>query len=197
MTIWLTARGAGLSALVLLTLSTSIGALVSVRTRPMTRVVVQYVHRVAASLGLGVLVLHIGTILADSYAHVGVIGAIVPFTSGYRASWVGLGTIAAYTFLLVATLGFARGRIASSRRGAAVWRALHGTAYVGWGLAMVHGLTSGTDASVGWVRVLYLLCGSAVLGSIAARLAGTRRTRVAHPRPVGPIAGPALQEAVR
>jgi hypothetical protein len=174
-TVWLTARGAGLATLVLLTLSTCIGALVSGPGQSGLRVVMQYVHRVAASLGLGVLVLHVGTILADSYAHVGVLGAIIPFTSSYRASWVGLGTIAAYTFLGVAALGFARGRLAGTARGAAIWRGLHSLAYAGWGLAMVHGFMSGTDTPVGWVRVLYILCGGAVLGSLAARLAGPPR----------------------
>lgn len=174
-TVWLTARGAGLAALVLLTISTCIGALVSGPGRGSVRVAMQHVHRVVASLGLGVLVLHVATILADSYAHVGVLGAVVPFTASYRATWVGLGTIAAYTFLGVAALGFARGRLAASPRGAAVWRGLHSLAYAGWGLAMVHGLRSGTDTSVGWVRVLYILCASVVLGSIVARLVGSPR----------------------
>jgi DMSO/TMAO reductase YedYZ heme-binding membrane subunit len=173
--VWFTARGAGLSALVLLTISTCLGALISGRGPAGARAVAQHVHRVVASLGLGVLVLHVVTILADSYANVGVSGAIIPFTSGYRTTWVGLGTIAAYVFLLVAALGFARVRMASTRRGAAVWRALHGLAYAGWGLAMLHGFMSGTDTPVGWVQLLYALCGGAVLGSIVARLiSGTR-----------------------
>ncbi len=174
--VWMTARGAGLSALLLLSITTAIGVVVSGRGRATTRVVVQYVHRVAASLGLGVLLLHIGTILADSYAHVGVRGAVVPFTSSFRATWVGLGTIAAYTFLAVAALGFARGRMAGSTRGAAIWRAVHMSSYAGWAIAMVHGVYSGTDTSVPWVRWLYVICGGLVVGALAARLADGRRT---------------------
>jgi hypothetical protein len=169
-TVWMTARGAGLSALVLLTVSTCIGALASCRWTPETRVVLQYVHRAAASLGLGVLVLHIAMILADSYAHVGVSGAIVPFTSSYRATWVGIGTLAAYCFVFVGALGFARGRIAGSERGVKIWRRLHGAAYGGWVLAIVHGFTSGTDSSITWVRMLYLLSALAVLAAAATRM---------------------------
>jgi sulfoxide reductase heme-binding subunit YedZ len=179
--VWLTARGAGLAALVLLTLSTCIGALGSGGVRPGTRVILQNVHRVAGSLGLGVIILHVATIVADRFAHVGVSGAIVPFTAGFRATWVGLGTIAAYVFLGVAALGFARGRMATSARGAAAWRALHALAYVGWVLAMVHGYNSGTDTSLAWVRLLYLLCGSAVIGSVLARLAGRHRPDLVRP----------------
>jgi len=183
MTIWLIARGAGLAALVLLSLATALGALVSGGpARPDVRVLAQYAHRVTASLGLAVLGLHLTMILADSLAHVGWVGALVPFTSQYRPLWVGLGGVAAYTFLLVAATGFARGRIAGSARGAAAWRTLHGAAYAGWAMAMLHGLRSGTDSGLGWVRVLYLSCLLVVLGSVATRaIAATPPARRAVP----------------
>jgi sulfoxide reductase heme-binding subunit YedZ len=175
MTIWYIARGAGLAALLLLSVSTCIGALMTGRGRPGNRVVVQYLHRVTASLGLGALVLHVSTILADSYAHVGWQAAIVPFTSEYRLTWVGFGTLAIYTFVGVAALGFARGRFARSQRGAAVWRWLHSLAYVGWGMAMLHGLNAGTDSSVGWVRWLYIAAALLVGTSVAVRFGLVRR----------------------
>ena len=181
MNVWFTARGAGLSALLLLSLSTCLGALVSrsgaaVRgANPTRRYLVQYLHRACAGLGLAVLALHVGTILADSFANVGWRGALIPFTSGYRPTAVALGTLAAYTFLGVAVLGMARGRMAASPRGARIWRGLHGLAYVGWASAMLHGLNAGTDTSVGWVRLIYVTCFVAVVGSIAARLVRYRR----------------------
>jgi hypothetical protein len=57
MTIWHIARGAGLSAVVLLTVATCLGALVSARLpgRPGTRVVMQYMHRAVATMALAVL----------------------------------------------------------------------------------------------------------------------------------------------
>jgi methionine sulfoxide reductase heme-binding subunit len=171
MTLWMTARGAGLAALTLMTVSVCGGAFAHSIKTPSVRLVVQYMHRAGAALGLGVLVLHILTIVADSYAGVGVTGAIIPFTSGYRATWVGLGTIAAYLFVAVATLGFARVRMAGSERGAAIWRKVHGLAYGGWAIALVHGFMSGTDSSVTWVRGLYLVCLIAGGAAIAARLA--------------------------
>ena len=178
MTVWYIARGAGLAALVLLTFSTVLGALMTGRgavARSASRVVWHHVHRMAASLGLGVLLLHVGTILADPWAKVGWAGAIVPFTSGYRPTWVGTGTLAVYTFVLVAAVGFARGRIAASERGARAWRWLHGLAYLGWGMAMLHGFNSGTDTSVGWVKLLYIACGLSVAASVAVRVGMERR----------------------
>lgn len=171
MTIWFIARGAGLAALVLLSVATALGAIVSGRrpARPGARVIAQYTHRVTASVGLAVLGLHLTMILADSFAHVGWAGALVPFTSQYRPLWVGLGSLAAYTFLLIAATGFARGRMAGSARGAAMWRTIHGAAYAGWAMAMLHGLRAGTDSGLSWVRVLYLSCLLVVLGSVATR----------------------------
>lgn len=170
MNVWFIARGAGLSALVLLTVSTCLGALGTSRFAPGARYVVQYLHRACAGLGLTVLALHIGTILADSYAHVGWRGALLPFTSGYRPTAVALGSLAAYTFIAVAILGLARGRMAASPTGARVWRWLHALAYLGWGAAMWHGITAGTDIGLSWVRLLYVGSAAAVAGSLAVRI---------------------------
>src|SRR5207237_5743978 len=106
-----------------------------VPSRPDQRVIVQYAHRTAASLGLAVLGLHITAILGDSLAHVGVIGALVPFTSSYRPLWVGLGSIAMYVVVLVAATGYLRGRMAASERATKAWRSIHVASYGAWGLA--------------------------------------------------------------
>jgi methionine sulfoxide reductase heme-binding subunit len=189
MTVWYIARGAGLAALVLLSLSTAIGALMTGRGGAANRVVVQYLHRVTGSLGLAALALHLSTILADSYAHVGWAASIIPFTAAYRPTWVGLGTLAGYTLLLVAAVGFARGRMAASKLGARVWRGVHGLAYAAWGLALLHGLKSGSDTAVPWVRWLYLACGIAVIGSIAVRIGLERRPDLVRGSAPRPLAG--------
>jgi cytochrome b561 len=193
MTLWFTARGAGLSALLLLSISTALGALMTGRGTASGRVVWHYVHRVTASLGLVVLALHITTILADPFAGVGWRAALIPFTSGYRPTWVGLGTLAVYTFVVVAALGAARGRFAATPRGAALWRQLHCLAYLGWAMAMWHGFISGTDSDVSWVRALYVLCGVSVVGAVLARLGRLERPRglVRHdvPQPAQQLAG--------
>ena len=185
MIVWYIARGAGLSAVILLSAATCLGTLMSGRlpARPGARVVTQHMHRAIASTALAVLGLHIAMILADSWAHVGVVGALVPSQSGYRPLWVALGSIAAYTMLLAAGTGMLRTRLTGSARAVAVWRTIHGVSYAGWALAMLHGLRSGTDSGLPWVRWIYLLCLVAVAGSIAARLlASPRAPLVRSPR---------------
>jgi sulfoxide reductase heme-binding subunit YedZ len=159
-----------------LTLSTSLGALTSVKVRSAAiRVVTQYTHRAAAMVGLGLIVVHVGTLLADPKAGIGGYGAFVPFASAYRPNAVALGSIAAYVFILVAALGLARGRLAASARGARVWRYLHTLAYGGWGLAMAHSINAGSDAGLPWVRTLSVACLLTVFAALVARLSGQAR----------------------
>jgi hypothetical protein len=177
MMLWYTARGAGLAALVALSAATALGALVSMPSRNAARrVVVQYAHRAAAVLGLALLAVHLTAILADGQAHVGVIGALVPFQSSYRPGSVALSSLAAYLFLGVSTLGLARGRLAQSPEAVRVWRWLHALAYAGWGAAMLHGFRSGTDVGEGWVDALFVVCLVAVLAAIAGRLVSLARS---------------------
>lgn len=184
-TLWFTARGAGLSALLVLSVATALGALTSIRSaNPSTRVVVQYVHRSAAVLGLVLIAVHVSTIVLDRKAHVGVAAVFVPFASAYQPGSVALGSIAAYMFALVAALGLARGRMAGSHNAVLVWRALHCLSYGAWAVAVLHGINAGTDRSAGWVRLLTLGCVAIVGLALATRL--SRLDDRARPLPTAP-----------
>jgi len=176
MTLWYTARGAGLAALVALSMATALGAVVSMPSRnPARRVVLQYAHRAAAVLGLALLAVHVTAIVADAKAHVGVLGALIPFQSSYRPGSVALGSVAAYLFLAVSALGLGRGRLARSPQAIRVWRGLHALAYLGWAAAILHGFRSGTDVGTGWVDAVFLVCLVGVLAAITARLVSLAR----------------------
>ena len=171
--LWFTARGAGLSALLTLSVATACGALGSLPSvTPASRVVVQYLHRTAAVLGIGLILVHVFTIVADHKSRIGVAGALVPFASQYRPNAIALGSITAYLLLAVAALGLARGRFATSPAGVRVWRALHALGYPLWALAVLHGLLAGTDRGQGWVVLLVIGCVLAVFAAGTARLLG-------------------------
>jgi sulfoxide reductase heme-binding subunit YedZ len=185
--LWFTARGAGLGAMLVLTLATVLGASASLRMKATsTRVVVQYVHRTAAVLGLGLIFVHVSTLVLDSKSHISLAGALVPFAAHYRPNSVALGSIAMYLFLFVAALGAARGRIANSARGAAAWRALHMISYPAWGIAVLHGMLSGTDRSQRWVVLLTIVCVGAVLLTVLIRILGLDDDSGPGARPVPP-----------
>ena len=188
--LWFTARGAGLAALLSLTITVVIGTLGSAAvTSAANRVVWQYVHRTAAGVGILLIVVHVTTLVFDAKAHVGVAGVFVPFASQYRPNAVALGSITAYTVIVVAAAGAARGRLAATRFGVASWRAIHLLAYPAWLTAVLHSVLSGTDRAVSWVVLLDLACVGAVM--IAAVVRIMRIDSVVERRPTVPsVTGP-------
>lgn len=175
MTFWYLARAAGFAALVAATLSVTLGALASGRPEATLagrdrRVLRQLAHRSAGVVTLAMLALHVVLLVTDRYVDLALPGVLVPFTAGYRAFAVGLGTLSLYGFLVVAVTGAARGRLASSERTSRSWRVVHASAYAVWALALGHGVLAGTDTGTWWAWALYGLCATAVVAALATRL---------------------------
>lgn len=181
MMLWDLARAAGYVAVLTATVTVVLGALGTAPSRDAgswrvapdrldRRLLRQMVHRSAGVLTLAMLVLHAVLLVVDSYVPVGVLGALVPFTSGFRGFAVGLGTLATYAFVVAAASGALRRRLATSDRAARTWRTVHLTAYPAWFLALGHGLLTGTDTGRWWSWLLYGASLLAVLGAVSFRL---------------------------
>jgi methionine sulfoxide reductase heme-binding subunit len=188
MTLWYLMRGLGFSALVMLSVATALGALSTTggslggtsEAALDRRVVRQLVHRSAAVVGLVLLGLHLVTVVLDSFVPVSVAGSLIPFAAGYRPFALGLGTLALYAFVLTAVSGYARGSIATLPGSDRAWRAVHASAYVGWGLAMLHGVLGGTDTHQPWAIAVYAACALAVGAAVVQRLAVRPRRTPDH-----------------
>jgi sulfoxide reductase heme-binding subunit YedZ len=176
MTLWFIARAAGFVALLAASVTVALGA-AGTSSRGDRRIVAHLVHRSAAVLTLAMLGLHEALLVADRFVDVSVAGALVPFTAGYRGIALGLGTLAVYGFVVVAATGALRGRLAASSSAARAWRAVHGSAYAAWVLAMAHGVLAGTDTGRGWALAVYGASAFLVAASVAARLAAAARAR--------------------
>ena len=180
---WYLARGAGIAAFATLSVATGAGAFGSRRQANLERrVVVQYVHRSAAMAGLALLALHIAMILADSYAHVGWVGALVPVTSAYRPLGVSLGTAAAYLLLAVSVTGMLRARFVRSDNAVRRWRRVHLLSYLAWAAAAWHFLVVGTDSSQWWARAVLYAGIAVVAAGLGARLSD--RDLIVSRRPI-------------
>ncbi|MGI5468719.1 hypothetical protein [Streptomyces sp. CA-132043] len=168
---------AGVLTLVSLTSAVVWGLLSTGRTvlDPRTRLLAQGIHRALATASLGFLVLHIAVKVAESHARF--LDAFLPFASVVLAGpvapgtapLIGFGTLAGLLMVLAAATGALRSAFAGRGRTSGRWRALHTSAYAAWCLALVHGLKSGR-APAGWVTAGYVLCLTAVLGALLARL---------------------------
>jgi sulfoxide reductase heme-binding subunit YedZ len=124
------------------------------------------------------LALHGVLLVVDHYVAVSWSGALVPFTAGYRAVALGLGTLGLYGFLVAAGTGALRGRlVAPSPRAARMWRGVHLSAYAAWFLAMGHGILAGTDTGQRWALALYVGCAGAVTAAAATRWLAVLRHR--------------------
>ncbi|HRD63571.1 MAG TPA: hypothetical protein PL137_21910 [Nocardioides sp.] len=177
MTLWFLARAAGLVAVLAASLTVALGAAGSSTRRADRRILTQLVHRSAAVLTLAMVALHAALLVTDHFVAVTLPGALIPFTAGYRSVALGIGTLSAYTFVVLAATGALRGRVTASERGARGWRMVHISAYGSWVLAMAHGVLAGTDTFRGWALAIYGAAAVLVVGAGATRATSEIRAR--------------------
>jgi len=168
---WYTARAAGVVAYALLTGGVLLGVLLAGRARLpcWPQFAVTDVHRFVALLTGAFVLLHVYTLLLDTYVHTSVAAVLVPGASSYRPFWVALGTVA---LELLAAVGISN--LFRKRLGHARWRRIHYLTFVVWAAATVHGMGAGTDAGAGWLRLLYVVSVGSVTAAVAWRV-GARR----------------------
>jgi sulfoxide reductase heme-binding subunit YedZ len=165
--LWYTTRGAGAVSLVLLSAVVVLGVLSSLRFQSPSwpRFLTTGLHRNLSLMTLVFLALHIVTAVVDPFTHIGLLPAVIPFTSYYRTLWLGLGTIAFDLLLAIVVTSLLRAYI-----GHTAWRAIHWLAYASWPIAVIHGFGTGTDAWSAWLFALTAGCVVAVAIAVGYRL---------------------------
>src|SRR5262245_46384001 len=150
-TMWYLTRGSGVVTLLLLTLSLCLGIAGTgrLKTARVPRFGIADLHRNITLLAVTFLGIHIATTVADSYAPIGLRDAFIPFVSGYRPIWLGLGALACDLLIALILTSLLRARL-----GLGAWRRLHWLAYACWPLALAHALGTGSDPRAGWLQVL-------------------------------------------
>jgi len=166
--LWDFARGSGVVALVLLTMSVFLGVVTrSGRPAPgLPRFAVVAVHRNVSLVATVFLALHVILLLFDPYAQLRLFDIVLPFVGDYRPFWQGLGTVAFDLLIALVVTSLLRHRL-----GARSWRAIHWAAYALWPSALLHALGTGTDSGAPWFIALAVICVAAVLGALGWRLA--------------------------
>jgi sulfoxide reductase heme-binding subunit YedZ len=179
--LWALGRGTGVVALVMFTLAMVIGiAARSGRPLPgLGRFGTSDLHRTAALTGTGLIAVHVTSLLADPYAQLKLVDLVVPFLATYRPLWLGLGTLAVDTLVVVTVVSLLRQRL-----GPRTFRIVHWATYALWPVALLHALGSGTDAGSVWFRALAVGCTAAVVAAIGWRIAPSYAGRgwSRHPR---------------
>jgi methionine sulfoxide reductase heme-binding subunit len=166
--LWYASRATGVVALVLLTAVVVLGILVNRRGRlpGLPRFATTSLHRSMSLLAVAFTAIHVITAIADPYVSIGIAAAIIPFTSAYKAVWIGLGAVSLDIIVALIVTSLARARI-----GRRSWRAVHWLAYACWPVALVHSIGSSGDLRSGGLLALTVLCTAAVVGATGWRVA--------------------------
>lgn len=148
---WLASRALGIVALILLSLSVSLGLAMSGRLlrRPGLPATLKRYHEAFTLTTLGLIAAHAGVLLLDGYLRPSLAGVTFPFALGYRPFWTGLGGIGAWLALILAGSFHVRRWI-----GVKTWRWLHRWTLAVYVLALAHALGAGTDGRSPWMLAL-------------------------------------------
>jgi predicted ferric reductase len=169
---WYASRATGIVSLLLLTAVLVLGILVNRQGRlpGLPRFAVTDIHRNLSLLSVAFIAVHVVTAVLDSYVHIPLLSAVVPFDSGYERLWLGLGAISVDLMIAMIVTSLLRGRM-----NRVLWRAIHLLAYASWPIAFAHSLGSSTDLQQGWLLILAIGCALAVAAAVIWRLAHAAR----------------------
>jgi sulfoxide reductase heme-binding subunit YedZ len=167
---WITSRAAGIAALVLSSLSVTLGLLMGGRLLKGRGPDLRAVHEALSLATLAALLVHGLTLLGDGFLHPSLADVSLPFVSGYKTLWTTTGIVAFWALLLLGLSYYARARIGVQR-----WRRLHRFTALAWILGLVHSLGEGTDAGQSWFLAMTLLVVVPPLVLLAARWVGSSR----------------------
>ncbi len=176
--LWFATRGAGAVSLLMLTASTCLGLVTVTRFQAAgwPRFFNYELHRRVSLLAIVFLAVHILAAVFDPFTKLGLAAALVPLASAYRPVPVALGVIASYLFVALIVTSVLRSHI-----GELAWRVVHWTSYAMWPIAVLHGITAGSDALAAWMLAIDIACLVAVAGSLSWRVSagGTNRSQLA------------------
>lgn len=165
---WYLARGSAFAAFGLLWLSMSIGLAI---TNKMARLwpggpTAFALHEFTSLLGLAFALFHALILLGDHYIGYSLSQVLMPFASvNFKPFWVGVGQIGLYIWAIVTFSFYFRKWI-----GHKTWRWLHLASFAAFVMALLHGISSGTDTGTVWAQAMYWIAGGSVLFLLVYRV---------------------------
>ena len=164
---WYATRANGLVAWGLLAASLLWGLALSTRLgrgRPRSAWLLD-LHRFLGGAGLVFTVLHVISILVDTYVHFGLVEVLVPLTGDWHPVAVAWGIASMYLLVAVELTSLVRAHL--SKR---LWRLTHYASFPLFALATTHALSAGTDRATPLMRWGVIGITAVVAGLTARRL---------------------------
>ena len=180
MTMWILLRAAGVGAYAMLYLSVAWGLVstTSIVTKRISKPSSILFHQFVATVGVTLIGVHVGLLIADSFMPFGWIDVLVPMHTTFRPVATTLGVLGMYGAVIVLVTSWLRKPI-----GIKAWRAIHLLAIPAFALSLAHGVLAGTDSGRSWMWGIYAFTGLSVLFLVLVRgfTYGYRPQRAAPP----------------
>ena len=158
---WYLSRSSAIAAYGLLWLSMIFGLII---TNRMARLwpggpTAYDLHQFTSLLGLAFALFHVLILLGDHFINYNLAQLLVPFAStNFKPFWVGIGQIGFYLWIIVAFSFYVR-----KQMGTRTWRLIHYASFLSFGMALLHGILSGTDTATTWAGNMYWISGGILL----------------------------------
>ena len=165
---WITSRAAGIVALLLAGASVGVGVSIGGRLIRGRGPDLRAIHEALSLATIVALILHVASLLGDSYFHASIADLTVPFVRNYREPYMAIGIVAGWSLVVLGLSYYVRERIGIAR-----WKVLHRFTALAWLLGVIHTLGEGSDAGKTWFLVVVSLGVIPVLGLVVARIVGT------------------------
>ena len=165
--IWQFIRAAGLLSYLLLTIAVFVGIALKCRLfdGALKRPWVNEAHQSLTLAAVGLMALHLVLVLANRHVPSTLMTALIPFTSDWQAHPTTAGILALYLVLALVSSSFLQRSL-----GYRTWRTLHYTGFLAWLMALLHGITAGSDTSLPAVEAMYWATAASVLFVTVFRL---------------------------
>lgn len=188
---WITSRAAGIVALVVSSLSVSVGLLMSLKAMRRRGPDLLATHEILSLTALVAIAVHGLSLLGDAWLHPSIADIAIPFVTSYKTLWTALGIFAGWGLAILGLTYYARRWIGTSR-----WRIIHRFTALLWIAGLVHAIGEGTDAGQVWFLALIGIVAVPALALLAVRWltdedreARPTRERPSPPSGLGPVAG--------
>jgi sulfoxide reductase heme-binding subunit YedZ len=168
---WLASRAAGIAALVLSSVSVSVGLLMGGRLMKARGPDLRSTHEALSLATIAALLVHGLTLIGDSYLHPTLAEVALPFVGGYKTLWTTSGILAFWAMAILGLSYYARSKIGVQR-----WRRLHRFTALAWLLGLVHSLGEGTDSGQTWFLAMTAIVVIPAICLLAMRWLGSSRS---------------------
>jgi hypothetical protein len=123
------------------------------------------VHQYTSMLGLAFAAYHGLVLIGDHFTDFSLPKLLTPFSIAYETTWVGLGQVSFYIWLIVVLSFYVRQQI-----GQKTWRMIHYANFGIFVMGFLHGIRTGTDAQSSWVVGYFWISGISLLMLLAYRI---------------------------